>query len=503
MKRSHWTILLLLLILTGCGGGGGSSPSETPAVSNLVLLPGGTGKFDARLDYTDQGGDVASLTVVVYDANGAKLGSSTARITDVAGRTSGTIQGALNFSSISAGDYTFEIYLTDNGGLQSNKISRGFSATGGVGQAVTYPNPSSSLALGDTAIGDLNGDGRNDVVAIQGANNSGKLLIYYQNASGKLDSPIVMDLSIETRGVAIADVNNDGKADLVVSGLSKNAYSGWPGRIVVFLQDPATGQLLPPHEYPVSSSYIFNVAVADLNSDGRNDIVVMAPQVGITGNLSIFIQNAAGSLNPEVVYDKASIMFGGEIHVADMDNDGSNDIVVQSGSKEFTVIRQTAPGVFSSTPAVYKVQTSYWPDFNAFALGDVNGDGRIDVVTVDPGNSGYLNIFLQNSQGTLDQSTLLQPEGPFGVKIADFTGDGLNDILFDVSGGLVVLPQQANHTFGPSTYYSYPAISYGGSPVHQALSIGDVTGDGHLDALLTWSDEGLFVFPYSAQLRIK
>lgn len=496
MKRNKWVMLFLVFVLSGCGGGG-SSTSQAPAVSNFVLQPGETGKFNARFDYTDQGGDVATVTTVLYDDKGAKLGSSTTQITDIAGHTSGTLQGTFNFSSLSSGDYSIEIYLVDSGGLQSNRISRAFSATGGVGKAINYPNPSNYLYLGATAIGDLNGDGRNDVVAIQGSNNTGEVLIFYQNATGKLENPVVMNLDIETKGIAIADVNNDGKADLVLSGRSKNALVGWLGRVVVFLQDPVSGQLLPPQEYTVSSNYISNLAVADLNGDGRNDIVVAAPQVG----LSIFFQNSAGTLNPEVIYDKVNVM--GDVHVADMDNDGRNDIVVPSGLKQFAVIRQIAPGIFSPTPDLYTVQTSYWPGFGAFALGDVNGDGRTDVVTLDPGNNGYLNIFVQNSQGKLDPPVLVQTDVPFGVKIADITGDGLNDIIYDISGGIMVLPQQSDHTFGHRVFYGYQSLTSGGSMETQALSIGDVTGDGKLDAVLTWSDEGLYVFPYSAQLVVK
>lgn len=501
--RIHMVVLLFLsftLILTSCSGGGGGSGSaggSTPTITHMDMSNGQPGSLAISMDFLDSGGDISMISGSLYDAHNSLMGSDTIPIVGANGITSGNIWGELDFSSLAFGDYSISVYLVDSGGLQSNVVSKAFSAEGGFGTAVKYPNSNNPM-LGDTAIGDLNGDGRNDVVVIQGYN----LLIYYQNSSGGLDSPVTMNLDIQPAGVAIADVDNDGKADLILSGLSTTALTGHLGRIVVFLQDPATGQLDPPNEYTVSSDNVFSVAVADLNADGGNDIVVMAGQVGTPGGLSIFFQNSDGTLGPEVIYNSVSIMFEGQIHVADMNNDGLNDIVVQSGQKELAVIKQISPGVFSTTPDLYTVQTSYWPNFSAFALGDLNGDGRTDMVAIDPGNNGYINFFLQNSQGKLESPMLVQiSDVPFGVKIADITGDGLNDLLMDVSGGIVVFPQQPDHTFGSERFYSYQSMTYGGSVVHQALSIGDVTGDGRLNAVVTWYD-GLYVFPYAAQFII-
>jgi hypothetical protein len=305
-------------------------------------------------------------------------------------------------------------------------------------------------------------------------------------------------LDVSTAGVAVSDVNNDGRADLVVSGISINANSGWLGRILVLLQDRGTGQLLPAQEYVVSANGVSGVAIADLNNDGKNDVVTMSD------NLSIFYQNANGVLGAEVIYNQVNTFYNGEIHIADMNNNGLNDIVVQSGPLELAIIYQVTPGNFSLTPEYYVVQTSYWPSFNTFDVGDVNGDGLNDIVATGPGNSNYLNIFLQNTLGTLDPPNLIPLSlDPYGLEIADITGDGLNDILFDVSGGIAVYPQQPDNGFQDSRFYRYQSMSYGGSLVNKALSVADVTGDGQLNAILTWSNEGLYVFPYNLQYIVR
>ncbi len=504
---SFWFLpcaVLLLAVLAACsGGGGGVLPATSiPSITAMNLSSTLTGTLSVSLNVVDAGGDLATLSGSLYDAHHALLGADIIPIEGAQGITLGIIDGEIDFSFLPFGDYSFDVYLTDSAGFRSNTVSGSFSAAGGFGTAINYPSPSSYLYLGDTAIGDLNGDGRNDVAAIQGVNNTGLLMIYYQNALGGLDSAVTMTLTIQARGIAIADVNNDGKQDLVLSGLSQTAMAGYLGRIVVFLQDPATGRLGAPQEYTVSSNNVYSLAVGDLNGDGRNDIVVMAEQATTPGGLSFFFQTSGGTLGPEVVYDKVNVM-AGEIHIADMDSNGLNDVVVQSGQNELSVIRQLAAGVTSTVPEQYSVQTSYSSGFSAFALGDLNGDGRADMVAVEPGNNGYINIFLQNAQGLLDSPVLVRiADLPFGVEVADITGDGLNDIVMDVSGGIIVFPQQPDHTFGPRRYYPYSASSSGGSSFHQALSVGDVNGDGLPDAVVTWANSGLYLFPYAAELTV-
>ena len=362
---------------------------------------------------------------------------------------------------------------------------------------VRYPDFSTNIYLGNTAVGDLNGDGRNDVAVLEWGFGASRVLIYYQNSQGTLDSPLLISTDLNVKGIAIGDVNNDGLADLIVSGNSTAGTPGFLGRIAVFRQDNMTHALGAPQEYTLSTNNVGPLAIADLNGDSLPDVVSAGAGSGTNGVISMLFQGSGGVLGPEVTYTSVPIVVDGELHVADMNHDGFNDIVLQSGPLALAVIKQVSQGTFSTTPEFYTVQTGYWGSFSSFALGDLNGDGRTDLVVADPGNNGYQNIFLQNTSGILTGPTLMtiSDNAQDEVHIADLDGDGLNDLIFLSSGNTVqILFQSADHSFqAPFTYY-LPA-GQGGTFVHQALSVGDVTGDGLPDIVSSWWDAGTLVLP--------
>jgi hypothetical protein len=494
---------LIVTLTAGKSRSSGSiSEGSAPELSNMILSAYTYiyGRLDAIITYADRNGDIDRVTFNLYDKILNLIGNDEVQI-DAGNLEQGSVHIEHDFSWLPPGDYRLEAFLTDKGGAQSNKVTGAFSASGGFGRPVYYQNPINHLWLGKTAIGDLNGDALNDVVAIQYANNNGLVLIYYQNASGGLESPIILDLRAalgfnlyRTGGLAISDMNNDGKSDLIVSG----------SNIVILLQDPATGQLKLSNEHIIKSPG-GKIIAADLNLDGKNDLAMMDPDsYQPLDQLVIFFQQNDGTLGPTFIYP--TNVTNGEIHVSDMNNDGINDIVIQSGPKELAVITQISPGIFSVIPDLYVVQTggsSYWASFETFALGDLNNDGRNDMVAISSETPfGYINIFLQNSFGKYDQPILIQAQygEPSSVYILDITGDGLNDIVIGSSSeGVLVFPQGTDHSFNKMVRYE-DVFNI------QGLSIGDVTGDGMLDAITTGEPlptiQGLAIFPYSAQLVV-
>lgn len=362
------------------------------------------------------------------------------------------------------------------------------------------------MRLGKTLVGDMNSDGRNDVVVWAQEAGFWRVLIYFQGATGRLDSPTVLPLKdFQMRSLAVGDLNGDGATDLAVIGEPFLVLRGYPPHLLVFYQNPTLKKFEAERDFSVSAFDALDVSIGDLNADGRNDIVISSLWVTSPGQgrLTVRYQQAGGNLGAEVIVDAVGVI-PGELKIADLTGDAYNDVVVQSDMLTLAILPQLANHTLSATPSTYSVATSYWGKFDAFAVGDLNDDGKNDAVVLDPGNGGYVNVFIQGSDGRLTRSTPLTLDvPPFGVEIADINGDGLNDIVGeDVSPGFPwgvgkvhVLFQTATHDFERPVTFTFETISGGGSLQYQSLAMGDVTGDGIADVVVTWKDEGLWVLP--------
>lgn len=363
------------------------------------------------------------------------------------------------------------------------------------GAAQLYPSDGSNFL--QTAIGDLNGDGRNDVALT--ADNPRGIPIAYQDAQGHLSPFISINVSSNLTSlhrIALGDLNNDGKVDLIATGACVSCGPGTQGRVVVHYQHPTNGSLLPGQLVSIGADFAASAAIGDINGDGRNDLVV----VNLLGTLSIYYQVANGSLGPEVIYDKVQGDLTVEVHIADMDNDGDQDIVVQNfmtTQGQFSVIKQDSsvrPGVLSNSPKTYQIPGA----FRTFALGDLNGDRLTDVAVSDYANSNVL-IFFQNSTGTLQAPVALPPSAGVGIEISDVNQDGLNDLLSDTGNDVLVYLQGPDHSFKTPVLYRYQSQSFGGGGFYLHLAAGDITGDNKPDALVSHEGMGLFVLPNTIQ----
>jgi hypothetical protein len=123
---------LLAAALAACGGGdggGGSAPATAPTISNLQYSPQAVyvsttpAIFTGSISFSDPEGDLASATITIVDSGGGTVSTALTPVQGATGVTSGTIQGSITTAVAAAGNYTFQVFVTDARGLRSNTLS--------------------------------------------------------------------------------------------------------------------------------------------------------------------------------------------------------------------------------------------------------------------------------------------------------------------------------------------------------------------------------------------
>ena len=299
--------------------------------------------------------------------------------------------------------------------LHNAGASAGFAASGSVA-AGTEP-----LYL---AGGDLNGDGLPDVVSA--SFDDGQLAVYLnqKSAPGTFAAPVLLP-SPGASQVVIADLNGDGLPDLVSADYG----------VSVFLQDPAhPGTFLAP--FSLSAAGANWVAVGDLNHDGLPDIVV-TDATGVHLYLHAATATSATFMTPVTVFTQTlnqDFQGANDVAIADVNGDGYNDLVITDpgpfgpAPPTVNILLQDAthPGTFLAGSS-YPVPMGRVAQF--IELADLNADGHPDIIY---GDSAGVSVLLQNAAvpGTFAAASFQPvPYGAFQTGVADVNGDGLKDIV--------------------------------------------------------------------------
>jgi hypothetical protein len=213
--------------------------------------------------------------------------------------------------------------------------------------ALATPNAASGVAVGD-----INGDGLPDIAAATSDSNgnNGAVIVFYQNpaAPGTFLTPVSVAAGAQPITVKIADMNGDGVADLVAANLGAGTDGTGSSGVSVALQDSTNpGTFLLPVTYPAQSGTT-HLVVADIDGDTLPDIVTANLGPSPTGSVSILLQDPShpGTLKAPQSYSG----FGQPlcVAVADLNGDGRPDIVVADGATATVMLQTTTPGVFST-----------------------------------------------------------------------------------------------------------------------------------------------------------
>jgi hypothetical protein len=371
--------------------------------------------------------------------------------------------------------------------LAGNAMSQGYSAQFQTSQGrFAYPVALPGLPVGlnppsAMAIGDVNGDGINDVLgATWGALNGALdgLYLFAGRADGTLAPAVKLDIGSMAQcsitSIALGDVNHDGRTDVIVAG----NYCG-----IQVLHQAADGSLQKAEYLTTATSGV--VRVVDLDGRGYNALVGVG---GGSGNVTIWRQDGNGTLVlSEAVPVSASGGFARDIAVADINGDGRLDLIAAVNGfvgQDVALLLRNADGSFG-TPQILSVG-SVW-GASAIAVGDFNGDGRTDIVATTGGNSPTsIVIFYQAAGGVMGPATNVSTyDSPMAVASADMDGDGRSDIVVSHVGWMAVSVylQQPSGLLGAEKRYSAP---YGNFMPGQ-LAVGDLNRDGLPDIAIAGS----------------
>ncbi|PBQ34058.1 hypothetical protein CNR22_20500 [Sphingobacteriaceae bacterium] len=274
-----------------------------------------------------------------------------------------------------------------------------------------------------------------------------------------LTSANISTVGSTPREVCSADVNNDGKPDLITANEGSNNIS--------VLIGSGTGSFVSRTNYTVGAAPR-SVYSADFNSDGYPDLVTANSG---TNTISVLFGSLSGTFATALNYSVGtapSCVRGGDFNL-----DGNSDLAVSnSGSSDISVLLGSASGTFAAA-----VSYTTFGAGGVLCIADFNNDSNSDIVITGSGNGCAL--LLGSSTGTFASSfSILSAALPYNASCADLNVDGNVDLVVCDYGWnhFVVLLGTGTGTFSTPVFYPIP-IGFGAIP----NAIADYNGDGHLD----------------------
>jgi hypothetical protein len=344
---------------------------------------------------------------------------------------------------------------------------------------------SGAYGIGAVAVvADVNGDGKPDIVVTNpGPNTVGVLL---GNGDGTFQPAVTYGSGGPvSSSLAVADLTGDGKQDIVVPNWwGGGGWGNYDGAVDVLMGN-GDGTFQPPVSYDAGGWLSIAVAVADVNGDGKPDIAVANFQ---GSSVTVLLNNGDGTFRPAVSYPTG--VGATAVAIGDVNGDGKPDLVVAvhvngncSGSA-VEVLLGNGDGTFQ--PAVGYDTGGACP--GSVTVADVNGDGKLDIVVGNGGGKangdGVVGVLLGNGDGTFQPAQAYDSggSGAGSVAVADVNGDGNPDIVL-ITGS----PETSNISIllgnGDGTFQSALTYGSGATPV-SSIVVADVNHDGNPDLVV-------------------
>lgn len=331
------------------------------------------------------------------------------------------------------------------------------------------------------AAGDVNGDGKDDVVMAWGGTGAG-ISVLLNKGDGTFGTPIAVPEEVQGYDIVVADFTGDCNADILVPGYQDGSPT------VDLLVSNGDGTFQAPVQLPTQDENVLSLVAADFNRDGKLDFAEFNLSAESGAGVQVSLGTSTG-FSPPTTFDAGDEQsYPTEtrgLAAADLDGDGASELLLASPSKGACVLKNDGHGQFEGAPICYAATLNYSGD--TIAAGDVNGDGKPDIVlgngeSVTSDNGSVIDVFLNKGDGTFGAPVAVPFPGAFygAVALVDTNNDKKLDLVVYYAGA----PSDPDAGFwvylndGTGTFPATPTAAYALAGGDAQPAYGDFLGNG-------------------------
>lgn len=353
-----------------------------------------------------------------------------------------------------------------NGNSNTIAVLHNISVTGVIDASSFAPKVdfASGTFSAHADIADVDNDGKLDIIVINSNNIS---ILRNTSISGTINAASFaakVDFDLVFTGpvfIAIGDLDRDGKADLVAANAGSASVS--------VLRNTSTPGIINATSFAPKVNFTtgttpYSVSIADVDGDLKPELVIA--NAGVAANSVSVLRNTStpGIINATSFAPKVDFTAGNaprSVIISDLDNDGKPDLAIANSSPSSTtlsVLRNTSMlGIIDASSFAAKVDLTTATSPQAVDIGDLDGDGKPDIVNVNVISNSFSAFRNNTTPGTIDNTSFASKvdfttgNGPVSISVGDLDGDGIPEVVSANGTGSSVSVFQIDLTAIPVT----------------------------------------------------